>query len=157
MIATKWRLLIALAIVSAAIGWGLVIIVDSLASRFVPVPWLAAVAMWVLSLALLIWTLMSKPRLQHKHGAKPMDPIVAARTAALAMAGSRTGAIVAGIYLGVALGTYPHRDVPAGATTLWASAATALGAVALTLVAMWLEHICRIKSDDDDHAVGSTS
>lgn len=157
MTATRWRVLVALLVIAAAIGWGVVIIVDALASRFVPVPWLAAATMWVLALALLIWTLLTKPRLQHKDGHRPLDPIIAARTAALAMAASRTGAIVAGIYFGVALGTYPHRDVPAGALTVWASVATALGAVAVAVVAMWLEHICRIKSDDDDHAVGSTS
>lgn len=157
MSATKWRLLFALIIVSAAIGWGVVIIVDSLLSRFVPVPWLAAATMWVLALALLIWTVLVRPRLHHHKGHRPMDPIVAARTAALAMAASRTGAIVAGIYFGVALGTFEHRDVPAGAATVWASVGTALGAVAVMIIAMWLEHICRIKSDDDDQAVGSHS
>ena len=150
-------MLFALIVVAAAIGWGIVVIVDSLMSRFVPVPWLAAVAMWVLALALLVWTLLARPRLQLHDGHRPMDPIVAARTAALAMAASRTGAIVAGVYFGVALGTFEHRDVPAGAATLWASVGTGLGAVALMVVAMWLEHICRIKSDDDDQAVGSPS
>lgn len=157
MTGTKWRLLIALVVVSTAIGWGVVIIVDSLMSRFVPVPWLAAATMWVLALALLIWTVLVRPRLQRKDGHRPMDPIVAARTAALAMAASRTGAIVAGIYFGVALGTFDRRDVPAGAATVWSAAVTALGAVAVMLVAMWLEHICRVKSDDDDQAVGSHS
>lgn len=157
MTATKWRLLVALTVVSAAIGWAVVIIVDGLASRILPVPWLAGATMWLLAIALLFWTLLARPRLQRKPGVKPMDPLVAARTAALAMAASRTGAIIAGVYLGVMIGTFDHRDVPAGQSTLWAALATASGAVAVTGVAMWLERICRIKSDDDDQAVGSAS
>lgn len=157
MTATRWRLLVALLIVSAAIGWAIVVIVDALASRILPVPWLAGATTWLLALALLFWTLLARPRLQRKPGSKPMDPLVAARTAALAMAASRTGAIIAGVYLGVMIGTFDHRETPAGASTLWAALATATGAIALTVVAMWLERICRIKSDDDDQAIGSAS
>jgi len=58
---------------------------------------------------------------------------MAARTAALAMAASRAGSLVAGFYAGVALASLPHRDTPAGLTTTWASAASTLGAVVLVV------------------------
>ena len=74
---------------------------------------------------------------------------MAARTAALAMAASRAGSLVAGFYAGVALASLPHRDTPAGLTTTWTSAASTLGAVVLVVVALWLEYMCRLPVKDD--------
>jgi hypothetical protein len=39
--------LVAAAVVSAAVGWGLVQVVDAWLGRLVPVPWLAAAALWL--------------------------------------------------------------------------------------------------------------
>ena len=78
-----------------------------------------------------------------------MAPLVAARTAALAMAASRTGSIVAGFYAGLALGTLPSIDTEAGSRTFWISLVSALGAVALAAAAYWLEYLCRLPSDGD--------
>ena len=74
---------------------------------------------------------------------------MAARTAALAMAASRAGSLVLGFYAGVALASLPHRDTPAGMTKTWASAASAVGALALVAAALWLEFLCRLPLDDD--------
>lgn len=147
MSTTRIRLLAAIAIVSAAAGWGFAAILDAIASRIVPVPWLAPATLWVLAVALLAWTLLSRPRLLRRPGSKPMPPLVAARTAALAMAASRTGSVVGGFYAGVLVGVLPSRSVPAGASSMWASGAAALGSVAVIAVALWLEHLCRIRED----------
>jgi hypothetical protein len=105
--------------------------------------------LWVLAIALAIWALLSRPRLQRKPGAKRMPPLMAARTAALSMAASRAGSLVAGFYAGVALASLPHRDTPAGLATTWASAAATVGAVVLVVAALWLEYLCRLPLDDD--------
>jgi hypothetical protein len=65
------------------------------------------------------------------------------------MAASRAGSLVAGFYAGVALASLPHRDTPAGLTTTWTSAASALGAVVLVVAALWLEYMCRLPVKDD--------
>lgn len=78
-----------------------------------------------------------------------MPPLLAARTAALAMAASRAGSLVAGFYAGVALASLPHRDTPAGLATTWASAASTVGAFVLVVAALWLEYMCRLPLDDD--------
>lgn len=147
---TRVRVLLTLAGVAAAVGWGILQVITGQSGRVLPVPWLAAVTMWVLAVAVGIWALLSRPRLQRKPGSRPMPGLVAARTAALAMAASRTGALVAGFYLGVALGAFPARFTPAGSDALWAAAATTLGSLALVGAALWLEWMCRLPSDGPD-------
>jgi len=136
--------LIAAAIVAAAVGWGVVQLVDAWTGRIVPVPWLAAAALWLVAGAVVYWAFASRPRLQRKPGARPMPPLVAARTAALAMAASRIGALVAGFYAGVAVGMIPSIGTPSGSSTFWAASLASLGAVALVIAALWLEHVCRL-------------
>jgi hypothetical protein len=104
--------------------------------------------------AVAAWTL--RPRIQRREGHRPLDPFVAARTAVLAMAGSRAGAAVAGVYLGYAgfllldlANDYRRRMV------LIALSAAVAG-LALAGAALWLERICRVKGDDDEQG-GPTS
>jgi len=150
MMPTRTRTLLALAVVAGALGWGLVQIVDAWAGRLLPVPWLAAAAVWLLAGATLYWAVASRPRLQGKPGAKPMPPIVAARTAALAMAASRGGALVGGFYAGVAIAMVSSIGVPTGASTFWSATFAVLGALALIAAALWLEHVCRLPIGPDD-------
>ena len=154
MTPTRLRLLFALGILAGSIGWAVAVLVYSQSGRVVPIPWLAAVTLWFLAVALFIWTLLARPRIKRKPGHRPMAPLVAARTAALAMAGSRTGSLVAGFYLGISVGTLPSRATEAGTATLWISLASAAGALALAAAALWLEHICRLPTDGDNNDSG---
>lgn len=152
MTPTRVRVLVALAAIAAAIGWGVLQLVTGQSGRVLPVPWLAAVTMWLLAIAVALWAAISRPRLQRKPGARPMPPLVAARTAALAMAASRTGALVAGFYAGVGLGAFPARMTEAGSDAMWAAVVTALGALGLVGAALWLEWLCRLPSKGEDAA-----
>jgi hypothetical protein len=146
---TRVRLLAALAVLAAAVGWAAVKLVDTFANRTLPVPWTMAVAMGMLALALALWARGTSARLSGRTGTKPMDPIVAARTAALALAGSRTGALVAGFYVGVAVGLVPDWSVPTVRDRVITAVVTVVCAVLVILAALWLERICRIPPDDD--------
>ena len=156
---TRIRLLLILAVLSGVMGWAIASFMDGQSGRALPVPYLAAVTLWLLASSILVWALMARPRLQRKPGSQPMPPIVAARTAALAMAASRTGAIVSGFYVGVAAGTLPDRLTQAGNQSLWAAVAAAVGALALVIAALWLEHLCRLPSDgaSSDSGLGKVS
>lgn len=154
MTPTRIRLLVVLAVLAGAIGWAVAVLVSGLAGRAVPVTWLAPLALWFLAVALLVWTLLARPKLQRRKGSRRMAPLVAARTAALAMAASRTGALVAGFYLGLAIGTLPAQHTPAGSESLWAALASAAGAIVLVVAALWLEHLCRLPSDGDGDDAG---
>lgn len=142
------RLLVALAAVTAAVGWGGARVLDAVAGRLVPVPWLAPATLWLLAAAVLVWALLSRPRLLRRPGSRPMPPLVAARTAALAMACSRVGAVVGGLYAGLAVAALPALSTAAGRETASAAGAAAMGALALVVTALWLERMCRLPEGD---------
>ena len=151
---TPIRLLLLIAVIGAVIGFALANVMNGQSGRALPVPYLAAVTLWLLALALFIWAYLAKPRLRRISGTVPLAPIVAARTAALAMAASRTGSLVAGFYLGLGLGTLPDIATPAGSSTMWASGGAMLGAVALVAAALWLEYLCRLPNEGDSGGTG---
>jgi heme A synthase len=150
MTPTRPRLLVALVVVSAAVGWGVVRLVDAYADRSLPVPWTASLVMLLLAIALALWARGTRARLEHRPGTKPMDPVVAARSAALAMAASRTGAIVAGFYAGAAIGLWPGWDVAYVRERIVISLVTVLFALLVVVAALWLERVCRVPPDSPE-------
>jgi hypothetical protein len=147
---TRPRLLVALVVVSAAVGWGVSHLVDAFADRSLPVPWTAALVMGLLALALALWARGTRARLSGQPGTKPMDPIVAARSAALGMAASRTGAIVVGFYLGVAIELAPGWGVDSVRERVIVSLVTVVLAGLVVAAALWLERVCRVPPDASD-------
>lgn len=147
---TRPRLLVLIAVVCGVVGWVIATIADSVLSRYLPVPWSAAAAMWMLAAGLLMWTVIVRPRLAGRPGTTPLPSLVAARTAALALAASRVGVGVAGFYAGVLLVFLADVPIPAAQSGAWTSGVTAVGGLAIMAVALWLEHLCRIRGDEDD-------
>jgi hypothetical protein len=147
---TTWRTLVVMLVVGVVAGWIVTRLVDAVADRSLPVPWTAPVVMLVLALALVLWARGTRSRLARRPGTKPLDPVVAARTAALAMAGSRTGALVAGFYLGVAVALSGGWDVPYVRGLILISLATVAASVAVVAASLWLERICRLPPEQDD-------
>lgn len=150
MTPTRIRTLLLLGGVTLVLGWATVSVVARLSQRLLPVPWTSAAALAIIALALLAWGLLAKPKLQRQPGRPRMDPIVATRTAALAMAASRTGAAVGGFYAGVALSLLDELDTQAGRQYAAAGAAAAVASLGLTVVGLWLESICRLKDGGED-------
>ena len=145
---TRPRLLVALAVLAAALGWSSVRLIDAYANRTMPVPWTMAAVMVMLALAVALWARGTRARLARRPGTKPMDPIVAARTAALALAGSRVGALVVGFYVGAGLALAPGWDVAGVRERVIASIVTVVGGLLLVAASLWLERICRIPPED---------
>jgi hypothetical protein len=141
---TRPRLLVVLAVIGAVAGWALTRLVDAYAGRSLPVPWTAPVVMALLALALVLWARGTRARLGRRPGTKPMEPLLAARTAALAMAGSRTGSVVAGFYVGVAIALSGSWDVPYVRELVLLALATVATSGAVVAASLWLERVCRI-------------
>jgi len=156
---TRKRLLAAIAGIAVLCGITAARAYLSFTTMFLSVRVTTPVAMAVMCLALLWWTLLVRRRLLHiaraKHEAaktgtqfrmqeKPLEPIVAARTVALAFASSRVGAYVCGFYLGVALTYLGHLTVIDVRWSLGLALATALFAFLLVVVALWLERSCQL-------------
>lgn len=167
---TTWVWLVALAIAGIGVGWLLVLIVDAAAGRILGVPFTASIALWVLAIGIVLWAMLSRPRLMGASRRRPttgelarvptddpaagggrdprrMPPIMAARTAALAMAASRTGALVGGFYLGIALALLGDASTPTGSESLIAAVVAIGAAASMTIAAVWLESLCRVDQE----------
>lgn len=114
------------------------------------VPWAAPVVLGLLAAGFAIAAVALRPRLERREGHRPLDPFIAARTAVLALAGSRTGAAVAGVYLGYAGFLLVDLANDYRRRMLLVSGVAALAGGALAASALWLERVCRVKSDDDE-------
>lgn len=152
MTPTSLRLLVRLAVVSAVGGWVLADLVDELAGRGMPVPWTAPATLGILALALFFWAIGMRKRIRDGR----VDPFVAARTAALAMAASRTGAIATGVYAGFLVWFVGQWFVEAARMRGIASAAAVVCGLLMVVAALWLERVCRITGDGDDDDDGHT-
>jgi hypothetical protein len=146
---TSWATLLGIAGIAGLIGWGFAQWVDR-NGRLPVVPWMAVAVIWVVAAFVGAWTLATRRRLDPKPGAPRMEPLMAARTTALALAGSRVGAVVFGLYGGIALRLLQETSVAAGRERLLASALAALGGFVLTVLSLWLEHNCRLPEDTDE-------
>ena len=156
---TSWRSLVAFAAVALAVGWVLVDAVDRVSGRILGVPWLAPAALWVLAFGVVGWAVLSRGRIGRRPPRAPtsvdaealdrrrMPALVAARTAALALAASRTGALIGGFYAGIALGLIGVRDTPTGSAALVAAVTCVAACVVLVGAALWLERLCRLGDD----------
>jgi len=150
---TRPRMLLVLAVVATAVGWGATRIVDSVIGRFFPVPWSVPALMLLLAAAVALWARGTRDRLRRKPGTTPMPPLVAARTAALALATSRAGSVVGGFYLGVALGLAQYWSANDASRTLAVAALlTAASSGLLVAAGLWLERVCRLPEDGSDAA-----
>jgi hypothetical protein len=144
MTPTRGRLLLALLVIGAAVGWGTATLVDAWSGQSLPVPWTAPVVMGVLALALFLWARGVRARLAGRPGTTPMNPLVAARSAALAMAASRVGALVAGFYAGVAIALLPSWQVAYIRQLVLVCAGTVVLSGLFVLAGLFLERVCRI-------------
>lgn len=147
---TRIRLLVGIAVIAAALGWGAAYLTDVRLGRYLSVPWTAPVTLLLLGIALLIWTRGVRARLAHKPGTKPLPPVVATRTAALAMAASRVGAFFVGWYLGVLVDLVPSLSVPVVREYALSAGGSVLAALLVVVAALWLEHSLRLPDPPPD-------
>ncbi|MGE0817148.1 MAG: DUF3180 domain-containing protein [Candidatus Nanopelagicales bacterium] len=152
MTATRPRTLLLLALLGAVGGWVATALVDAFAGRSFPVPLTVPALMLVLALSVFFWARGTRARLEKRPGAKPMPPLLALRTAALALAVSRAGALVGGFYLGVAVTLSPSWDIAYVRGLIVTALVTVVGSGLLVVAGLWLERICRIPPSDDDGA-----
>jgi len=144
LVPTKVSLLATLGVLAASCGWAVARLWPTWFSQSLSVPWLAAATMCLVAFSLLVWTLMMRQKISPKPGMPRIDPIVAARTAALAMAASRMGSLMAGLYLGIFLVNAANSDAPQARNRMLVSGVTVIAGMATVIIALWLERICRL-------------
>lgn len=150
LIPTRINYLFALTLISGAAGWAIANLWPVLFGQAFATPWLTAVTMWLVAAALLIWTLLARKKIKPEKGKLKLDPLLAARSAALAMAASRVGALALGFYTGILIDNLVFSDSPASKERVTISALTALASLATIVIGLWLEHICRLPEPPAD-------
>lgn len=141
---TQVGTLVVLSVLSSAIGWSLSQLWPIWFEQGIPVPVGSALAMVLVAISLLFWTLLTRARLKPGSQAHRLHPLVAARTAALAMSASRVGSLVFGFYFGVALSSFVGANSPAASNRIVISIITAVASLFTAAIALWLERICRL-------------
>lgn len=159
MTPTRKRLLLLIAVLGLLCGLTASRLYLAMTTMLITIRATTPVVTGVMCAALLWWTILVRRRLLHiqralhearKDGTpfvmrdKPLEPIVAARTLALAFAASRAGAYVAGFYLGLTLVFLGHWEVADARLRFAFALLTAVFALLLVAVALWLERSCKL-------------
>jgi len=154
---TTYRNVLSFIFIAAIVGFLIPSIYVNITSTYIPVSTNTVIALLLLNLSLLYWIVIFKNRLKDAREKtkdilkrkSPPHPLVAARTVALAFAGSRAASLILGFYLGAILNFLPNLVLsPIRSRISVSLAIIALSAVLLGL-SLWLEKICRIKDSDD--------
>ncbi|MDX8033849.1 DUF3180 domain-containing protein [Lentzea sp. BCCO 10_0856] len=113
-----------------------------------PLPLLAGSTLLVIAVVEVVLAFSLRARIQRRPGARPVQPLTAARAVALAKASSVLGALMFGAWTGLLIFTIPVRDsFPAASNDLVAAVIGMISAVVLTAAALWLEHCCKTPTE----------
>ena len=146
---TRISVLVVIAVVSLLASWLLLRIVYA---SLPPLPWTAAVAMLLLAIAEAFSGRNLRARIRGGPGLKPIAPLAAVRMAALAKASSHAAAVIGGLAAGALVYLTSSLTKPVPRSDAITSGGTLVAAVLLVLAALYLEHSCRVPSDDDQDA-----
>lgn len=114
-----------------------------------PLPQLAGSTLLVIALVEVVLAFSLRARIQRRPGARPVQPLTAARAVALAKASSVLGALMFGAWAGLLIYTIPVRDsFPAAGNDLFAAVIGMVSAAVLTAAALWLEHCCKTPKEN---------
>jgi len=151
---TRPVVLVVVALISLVMGLAGADLYATATGRPMPVPLSSAVTIAAVALVLVIWTEYFRRRMRAPD--QRVDPFVAVRSAALAMAASRAGAIICGLFLGIGIWYLFDLNSAAARQRVLICALGALAAFTTALAGLWLERICRLPDDDDDDPRGNS-
>jgi hypothetical protein len=112
--------------------------------------WFLPLSPALLALAEVIAAGQLRARIRRRPGAAPVQPLVAARTLALAKASAVVGALMTGVWAGLLVYVLPRLDflAAAGGDALTGAVGVA-AALSLVAAALWLEYCCRTPTPPD--------
>ncbi|MCV2394994.1 DUF3180 domain-containing protein [Actinotalea sp. M2MS4P-6] len=154
---TPWPRLVLIAGVVAALSTALLRVLEGRGWIVLGPPVLSTVV--TLGIAAVVLAMGWNVR-QFVKGKRPgTDPIVAARTVALATAAAYTGTLLTGWYAGHVLLVVGDLAIAARRDVAIGAGVALLGAVVLTVAGLVAEHWCEVPPEDDDRGVqaGSTA
>ena len=150
MRATTWRLLVAIAFVSGVLSWTVLRVWTNDTGNLPEVPWPTAVVIALFGVSVLFSALVLRPRIRHKEGTRPVEPLVSARFGVLSLASSRAGALFIGVYGGFLAIALTDLTVDYRRHIALVSGLCVLAAGVLVAAGLVLERICRLPPPDPD-------
>jgi hypothetical protein len=148
--ATTWRLLVAIALVSGVLSWTVLRFWTNDTGDLPEVPWPTAVVIALFGVSVLFSALLLRPRIRHKEGTRPVEPLVSARFGVLSLASSRAGALFIGVYGGFLAIALSDLTVDYRRHIALVSGLCVLAAGVLVAAGLVLERICRLPPPDPD-------
>ena len=141
MTPTRWRTLLLLSLVCAAVGWGLA---EFAYGSLVSLPVYAPLTAGLIAVFEAVLAKVVSDKLRGRSRGRAMHPLQVARAAALAKASSAAGALLLGGYAGLFAWTFPRssRLAAAGGDALVAGL-SAVACLLLVVAALLLERSCR--------------
>ena len=113
-------------------------------------PLSAGLPLAVLGVAEAIGGSALRSRIRDRSGARPVQPLVAARAVLVARASALAGAVMTGVWAGLLAYVAPRSgDVAAAAGDTTAAALAVVGALVLVGGGLWLQHCCRTPDDPE--------
>lgn len=151
---TRVRALVVVAAVATVLSWLVQRLLRNSGRDMPPVPWTAAIGL--LLVACLVYSAAVPVRRLTKGspGAKPVDPLRAARTAVLGKAAAYAGPLVFGWYVAQLLLLVPDLDISAHRAQAIRAAVAALAAFLVCVAGVLAERMCRVPPDDRSGEVG---
>jgi hypothetical protein len=148
---TRWPVLVAVAVLIGAVGWGGGLVIDGAGRPMPRVPGAApsVLLLFAITLFVLAWQTRAKLRAVRDRvpGAPVFNPLTIARYVVLARASSLVGAGVIGLYGGYALFLAGNLDEPGHRHLAAMSGLAVLAAAGLVAGALFLEYVCRVPDD----------
>jgi hypothetical protein len=144
---TRVRDLLACAVGAGLLGW---LAVRAWYGDLPRLSWFLPLSLALLALAEVLAGNQLRARIRRRPGARPVQPLVAARSLALAKASALVGAGMAGLWAGLLLYVLPRLDfLAAAAGDARTGAVGVVTALSLVGAALWLEHCCRAPTPPD--------
>jgi len=146
---TKISTLLMTGVLAGATGWSVARLWPIWTGTEFSVPLLTPFIMSALVGFLFSWTLMVRANLKKSSRRNGLDPLVSARSAALALSSSRVGSVAAGFYAGVLMLNALMLDSEASRRCVGTASLCVLASLIVATLGLWLERICRLPNDFD--------
>ena len=151
MRATRRPVLVAVAVLAGALGWGGGLIVDGAGKPMPRVPGAAPSVLLLFAITLVVLAITTRAKLRAVRdrvaGASALNPLTIARYVVLARASSPVGAGTVGLYGGYALFLAGNLDEPGHRHLAAMSGLAVLAGAGLVAGALFLEYVCRVPDD----------
>ncbi|GGV83183.1 DUF3180 domain-containing protein [Streptomyces griseoloalbus] len=119
------------------------------------VPVAAPIVLALIAVVLAATALSLRARLkaqrERQPDAKGVDPLMAARAVVFGQASALVAALVAGMYGGVGVFLLESLDIPARRDQAIYAGFSVLAGVGVIAAAIFLERVCKLPEDEDDH------